>query len=451
MTTVITYGTFDILHYGHINLLKRAKALGDYLIVGVTSDNYDKYRGKLNVAQSTIERVENIRKTGFADEIIVEEYEGQKIDDIVKHNVDIFAIGSDWIGKFDYLNDYCKVVYLERTKGISSTELRNRKHSFIRLGIVGAGKIAEKFISESKFVSGLSVEGIFGMHEEPIKNFCEKYQLLFYSTDYLEFLSKIDAVYIAAPHEMHCTCAKQALLAKKHVLCENPITLSVAEANELFALAEKQNVVFMEALKTAYCPGFKRLISLAKSGKIGEIRSVDAAFTKLVPMHARAMQKKYAGGSVNELVSYPLLAIFKLLGTEYQDVYFTSFMKNDVDVFTKIDFLYHEAVASAKVGLGVKTEGDLVISGTRGYIYVPAPWWKTEYFEMRFENPAETEKYFYKFSGEGLRYEMVEFLNRISESSNEMKNESLKMIETIELFNLRKYTKKIFERPNNDR
>ena len=88
-------------------------------------------------------------------------------------------------------------------------------------------------------------------------------------------------------------------------------------------------------------------------------------------------------------------------------------MKNGVDIFTKIDFVYEGAVASAKVGLGVKTEGDLVISGTRGYVYVPAPWWKTEYFEMRFENQSETEKYFYKFAGEGLRYEMVEFLERI--------------------------------------
>ena len=112
MKKVITYGTFDLLHFGHLNLLKRAKALGDYLIVGVTSDNYDKYRGKLNVSQSTMERVENIRSTGLADEIIVEEYEGQKIDDIVKHGVDIFAIGSDWIGRFDYLNEYCEVVYL---------------------------------------------------------------------------------------------------------------------------------------------------------------------------------------------------------------------------------------------------------------------------------------------------------------------------------------------------
>ena len=116
---------------------------------------------------------------------------------------------------------------------------------------------------------------------------------------------------------------------------------------------------------------------------------------------------------MTELGSYPLYAIFKLLGSDYKDVRFVSCMKNGVDIFTKIDFVYEGAVASAKVGLGVKTEGDLVISGTRGYVYVPAPWWKTEYFEMRFENSGDTEKYFYKFAGEGLRYEMVEFLERI--------------------------------------
>ena len=124
MKKVITYGTFDLLHEGHINLLKRAKALGDYLIVGVTTENYDRGRGKLNVQKSTLERIEDVKKTGFADEIIIEEYEGQKIEDIQKYNIDIFAIGSDWKGKFDYLKEYCQVVYLERTKGISSTQLR---------------------------------------------------------------------------------------------------------------------------------------------------------------------------------------------------------------------------------------------------------------------------------------------------------------------------------------
>ena len=96
MKKVITYGSFDFLHFGHIKLLERAKSLGDYLVVGVTSEDFDKKRGKINVQQSLAERIENVRKTGLADEIIVEEYIGQKIDDIKRYNIDIFAIGSDW-------------------------------------------------------------------------------------------------------------------------------------------------------------------------------------------------------------------------------------------------------------------------------------------------------------------------------------------------------------------
>ncbi len=115
MVKVITYGTYDLLHYGHIRLLERAKALGDYLIVGVTSDDYDKTRGKINNQQSLIERIEAVKETGLAVEIIVEEYEGQKIDDIRRMGVDIFTVGSDWEGYFDYLNEYCKVIYLPRT------------------------------------------------------------------------------------------------------------------------------------------------------------------------------------------------------------------------------------------------------------------------------------------------------------------------------------------------
>ena len=136
MTKVITYGTYDLLHYGHIRLLERAKALGDYLIVGITSDDFDKNRGKINVQQSLMERVDAVKATGIADKIIIEEHEGQKIDDIQKYDVDIFTVGSDWKGKFDYLNEFCKVIYLERTEGISSSDLRNERRK-VNFGLVG--------------------------------------------------------------------------------------------------------------------------------------------------------------------------------------------------------------------------------------------------------------------------------------------------------------------------
>ena len=95
MKKVITYGTFDLFHQGHYNLLKRAKELGDYLIVGVTTEHFDESRGKVNVVDSVLERVENVRKTGFADEIILEDHIGQKIEDIQKYQIDIFTVGSD--------------------------------------------------------------------------------------------------------------------------------------------------------------------------------------------------------------------------------------------------------------------------------------------------------------------------------------------------------------------
>ena len=168
MVKVITYGTYDLLHYGHIKLLERAKALGDYLIVGVTADDFDKTRGKINVQQSLMERIEAVRATGLADKIIVEEYEGQKIDDIRRYDVDIFTVGSDWAGKFDYLNEYCKVVYLPRTEGISSSEVRSEQCK-LRMGIVGKAAFRTKFVAESKYVNGVDVIGVCASQksEEP--------------------------------------------------------------------------------------------------------------------------------------------------------------------------------------------------------------------------------------------------------------------------------------------
>ena len=115
------------------------------LIVGITTEHYDESRGKLNVVDSLMERIENVRKTGFADEIIIEDHVGQKVEDIQKYGIDIFTVGSDWIGKFDYLKEFCEVVYLKRTKGVSSTMLRNKNRSIIRLGVIGSGRIALSF------------------------------------------------------------------------------------------------------------------------------------------------------------------------------------------------------------------------------------------------------------------------------------------------------------------
>jgi len=418
---VITYGTFDLFHHGHVRLLERAKALGDYLIVAVTTENFDEARGKLNVQQSLMDRIKNVQDSGLADEVILEEYEGQKVNDIQKYGVDIFAIGSDWLGKFDYLNDYCKVVYLDRTKGVSSTELRNEDAGILRIGVAGTGRIAHRFVDESHFVSGVDIEGAWSRDSQNVKAFVDKHDLDLAATSFDELLDKSDAVYIATPHRTHVDYALQAIAAGKHVLCEKPMALTEADVTRMQKAADEAGVVLMEAIKTAYSPGFQRMVAVARSGSIGDIRSVDATFTKLTAGDVRELDPEQDGGSLAELASYPLLAVVKLLGEDHVDMR-TSSWKADgdsVDLYSRIDFRYPHAVASARTGLGVKAEGDLVVGGTRGYLYVPAPWWKTEYFEARFENQSDNKKYYYKFDGDGLRYEIAEFSSLIRREERE--------------------------------
>ena len=107
------------------------------------------------------------------------------------------------------------------------------------------------------------------------------------------------------------------------------------------------------------------------------------------------------------------MPIFRLLGTNYKKCYFVSKYKDGVDIYTKGIIFTDSASATFEVGLGAKTEGSLVVSGTKGYAYVPAPWWKTSYFELRYEDQNQNKKYFYPFDGEGLRYEIKEFVSAI--------------------------------------
>ena len=123
MKRVMTYGTFDLLHYGHINILKRAKSLGDYLIVGLSSDEFNELKGKKSV-MSYEERKEILESIRYVDKVIKESNWEQKVDDVIKYNIDVFVIGDDWEGKFDFLKEYCEVVYLPRTKSISTTLLK---------------------------------------------------------------------------------------------------------------------------------------------------------------------------------------------------------------------------------------------------------------------------------------------------------------------------------------
>lgn len=442
MKTVITYGTYDLLHQGHINLLKRAKELGDYLIVGVTNDNFDRDRGKLNVRNNVLERVEAVKATGYADKIIIEDYVGQKIDDIQKYDVDIFAIGSDWEGKFDYLNEFCQVVYLPRTQGISSTMLRNESQETVNIGIIGCGRIATRFPTEASFVHGVNVCAAYDINKDAVVTMSKDNESIWAYADLDKFYDAVDAVYIATPHLSHYEYIKKSLEVGKHVLCETPLVLNWEQAQELYQLAENKNVILMEANKTAHCPAFNHLMVMIKSGLIGEIVDIEASCSQLLDKKGREFDAAQAGGAMHEEGSYPLLPIIKLLGINYKDLTIFSRMSNQVDVYTHGVMRYPNATASFKVGIGVKTEGNLVVSGTKGYAYVPAPWWKTDYFELRYEDQNENKKYFYKWDGYGLRYEIQEFIsciiNKRFSSARLRRKESICMAQVMQQFDERK-------------
>ena len=320
--------------------------------------------------------------------------------------MDIFTVGSDWIGKFDYLKEYCKVVYLERTEGVSSSEIRSEERK-VRLGIIGDSHIAKKYIREAQYVNGLEIAGVC---TENSKYFEE---IPFITQDYDRLLEEVDAVYIVSTPEHHYEQIQSALEKGRHVLCEPPVALNERQSTELFSLVAKKGCILMDALKTAYATAYSRLLLLAKEGKIGEIYSVDATCTSL-----RSIAED-AWDSICDWGPTAMLPIFNILGNDYKTKNIITHIDDDGhDQFTKITFLYDHAVASATVAKGVKSEGELIISGTRGYIYVPAPWWKTDYFEIRYEDASQNKRYFYQLDGEGIRYELVAFTRAIGSGRN---------------------------------
>lgn len=420
MKKVITYGTFDLFHFGHQRLLERAKALGDYLIVGVTADGFDRARGKINVQQSLMERMEAVKAAGIADEVIVEEYEGQKIDDIFRYGVDVFAIGSDWVGYFDYLKEYCEVVYLERTAGVSSSEIRAEKRE-LRLGLVGDSLFFNKFECECRYVNGIKISALCIADKNLAKMSESLNNLTCITDDYETLLDNVDAVYIVSKPQSHYEQIKKALTNGKHVLCEPPIAMKDSEWIELDELAKSNNLVLMDAIRTAYSTAYYRMLLLVKSGRIGKVVSVDASCTSL---RDNDLSENEFGEKWNSLCAWgpnAMLPVFQILGTNYLSKQIVSLYideKLKYDGFSKVSFIFPDAVASIKVGKNVKTEGELVISGTTGYIYVPAPWWKTEYFEIRREDSTQNKRYFYQLDGEGIRYELVSFLKAIQSGKN---------------------------------
>ncbi len=442
MKTIITYGVFDLFHEGHRRLLERAAQMGDRLIVGVASDGFAAERGKLCVAESLDQRMESVRGCGLADLIIVEDHFGQKAEDIVRYGADVLVMGDDWLGKFDALRELCEVVYLPRTPDISSSLLRSSRYPFLRIGLIGAGRIAGRFVREAGYVRGVQIPCVYHPHPDDsasLARFLSDHTSIVKRRTLDKLFDETDAVYIASPHETHYAYARAALEAGRHVLCEKPLCLRGEEARDLYTLADRKGLVLMEAVKTAYCPGFQRLIAVARSGFIGEIRDVDCGITRLTPPGCREWTDLTYGGSFTELGTYALLPAVKLLGNRDLTASFRSLTdRNGLDIYTRVELQGRDCMASGKCGMGVKTEGQLIVSGTRGYILAEAPWWKTRNFEIRCEDPDRRKRFSCEFEGDGLRYEIADFLMRVQGYPGRDRaltaDESVRMAEIMEEF-----------------
>lgn len=289
----------------------------------------------------------------------------------------------------------------------------------MRIGIIGTGRIAARFADTALTgIESTYISCVYNPREESAVRFIQQHNIQACTADWDEFVDNIEAAYVASPHETHYEYSRKLLLSGKHVLCEKPAALKKEQVRELIDIAQNNQLVYMEALKTAYCPGYKALIKIAESGRIGRIVEVEAAFSRLTPLNTREYKDDDCNGSFLEFGSYTLLPVLTLLGCEYDDVTFrTVRAQNGVDAYTKafIEYKdeYIDKTAIVKTGLGAKTEGQLVVTGTNGYILAKSPWWLTKEFEVRYENPGKIERYRFGYEGTGLCYEVREFVHRI--------------------------------------
>lgn len=308
--------------------------------------------------------------------------------------------------------------------------MRVKKNIF--LGIIGTGRIAKRFVKEALYVPGIELSAVYNPHISSAEKFAAEAGCGMYTDNLEEFLSATDAVYIASPHGTHYEYARKAILSGKHVICEKPMTLCEAEAQELYRLSVENRRVLMESVKTAYCPGYLDLRRVVENGTIGQVIGVEAAFTRLTPQNVRECMDTEFGGSFTEFGTYGMLPVFDFLGADFDNVRFASMQgDNGIDLYTKAFFEYHDlqrgagaadftnlrAQAIVTAGLGVKSEGQLVITGTKGYILCPSPWWLNKYFEVRFEDPNHIEKHENAYEGDGLRYEIKAFKEAIEADS----------------------------------
>lgn len=314
---------------------------------------------------------------------------------------------------------------------LTAESIARYQSNYLRIGVIGTGSIARRFAQEMSYVEKVFLAAAYNPDIDELKKFCDEFGIASESQTLDDMFREVDAIYIASPCYSHYEYALKALEADKHVLCETPLTLAHKEALELYSIAEKRGLILMPALKTAYSQSFVNVINEALSGVIGEIVDISATVTTLLP---QSVTVGFNNERLQDNTYYGLLAVFKLLGTDYKKV--STFTRTDdaKDLYIDATLEYEDAVAHVRAGTGVKSESSLVISGSKGYIYVPAPWWKPDYFEIRYENPYDNKKLYFPFESSGLRYEIKAFLDSIGMKSIKpaiTKQETLRIIQLV--------------------
>ena len=293
---------------------------------------------------------------------------------------------------------------------ISRESLLKQGEGYVKIGVIGTGSIATRFAGEVAHVQKTYIHSAYNPDEKELERYCDKFGITNDCHSVEDLLDNVDAVYIASPYQTHYQYAKMALQAGKHVLCETPFTQTYKETQELYHLAEKKGLTLVMAWKTAYCPSFVNILENINTGIIGEVVELTTTTTTLL---GSGVSTLYNNERLAENAIYGMLATIKVIGPEGKRV--SSFIKKDGERILYCDMMmeYEDTISHIKAGTGVKSESSMVISGTKGYIYVPAPWWKPDYFEIRFENQSDNKKMYFPYEESGLRYEIKYFIDSI--------------------------------------
>lgn len=427
MKKVITYGTFDLFHEGHYNILKRAKEYGDYLIVGVTGENYDIGRGKLSVHDSLAVRIENVRNSGFADEIIVEEYLGQKISDIVRYDVDAFVIGDDWRGKFDHLARYCNLVYLERTKGVSSTQIRKEILKKYNIGIITDIPDDNQIVKEARLLNNYQVSSVYSDDSELKEYYLKEYNIENAAESISDLIESSDIVYLRCEVFKRADLVRTVLNKGKHVICDPPCAMSAREQEELLDLAKSKGLILMENYKMVNIHVFNQLLWMTQGGLIGEILSFNCSVSR---------NDRKRNNIFYDLLAMALCPTFKIMGLDYKDVEAQITSDEGGIEFASLNFRYDTGRVVVNVGNKIRVRNRIEIIGTNGTITSEGNWWRGSYFEL--SDPKEEGKQIFNtnYQGNGFKYllrAMSTMLdNNRTDSMGVFRDESIKIAEVVE-------------------